>query len=120
MTCARNKLAHHNTHEWLSGRASPCQGEGREFESRLVLTIKQVHPTGWTCLFSCSRSDSYSHKLKLGRTRIEAHTPRFLFFLWLCVSKDTARTSRVRMSPLRSGPRKTEVHWTSCAVSCFK
>ena len=24
-------------HEWLSGRASPCQGEGREFESRFVL-----------------------------------------------------------------------------------
>ena len=23
--------------EWLSGRASPCQGEGREFESRLPL-----------------------------------------------------------------------------------
>ena len=23
--------------EWLSGRASPCQGEGRGFESRLVL-----------------------------------------------------------------------------------
>ena len=22
---------------WLSGRASPCQGEGREFESRLAL-----------------------------------------------------------------------------------
>ena len=25
--------------EWLSGRASPCQGEGREFESRLALFI---------------------------------------------------------------------------------
>ncbi len=24
--------------EWLSGRASPCQGEGRGFESRLALT----------------------------------------------------------------------------------
>ena len=23
--------------EWLSGRASPCQGEGRGFESRLAL-----------------------------------------------------------------------------------
>ena len=23
--------------EWLSGRASPCQGEGREFESRFAL-----------------------------------------------------------------------------------
>ena len=26
-----------NMHEWLSGGASPCQGEGRGFESRLVL-----------------------------------------------------------------------------------
>ena len=26
-------------HEWLSGGASPCQGEGRGFESRLVLFI---------------------------------------------------------------------------------
>ena len=25
--------------EWLSGRASPCQGEGREFESRFALFI---------------------------------------------------------------------------------
>jgi hypothetical protein len=28
----------HNMHEWLSGGVSPCQGEGRGFESRLVLT----------------------------------------------------------------------------------
>ena len=26
-----------STRKWLSGRASPCQGEGREFESRLPL-----------------------------------------------------------------------------------
>ncbi len=29
----------HHTRKWLSGRASPCQGEGREFESRLPLQI---------------------------------------------------------------------------------
>ena len=28
---------HHSLREWLSGRASPCQGERREFESRLPL-----------------------------------------------------------------------------------
>ena len=28
-------------HEWLSGGASPCQGEGRGFESRLVLFLLQ-------------------------------------------------------------------------------
>jgi hypothetical protein len=26
--------------KWLSGRASPCQGEGRGFESRLPLQFK--------------------------------------------------------------------------------
>ena len=29
-----------NMREWLSGRASPCQGECREFESRLPLQNK--------------------------------------------------------------------------------
>ena len=29
-----------NTHEWLSGGVSPCQGEGRGFESRLVLFLR--------------------------------------------------------------------------------
>ena len=28
--------------EWLSGRASPCQGERREFESRLPLHTKRL------------------------------------------------------------------------------
>ncbi len=28
-------------HEWLSGGVSPCQGEGRGFESRLVLAVLQ-------------------------------------------------------------------------------
>ena len=31
-----------NVREWLSGRASPCQGERREFESRLPLHEKSV------------------------------------------------------------------------------
>ena len=29
--------------KWLSGRASPCQGEGREFESRLPLHFSRRH-----------------------------------------------------------------------------
>ena len=28
--------------KWLSGRASPCQGEGREFESRLPLHLEAL------------------------------------------------------------------------------
>ena len=31
------RLVENDMREWLSGRASPCQGEGREFESRLAL-----------------------------------------------------------------------------------
>ena len=31
-------------HEWLSGGASPCQGEGRGFESRLVLFLMPGNP----------------------------------------------------------------------------
>src|SRR5690348_3475150 len=31
--------------KWLSGRASPCQGEGRRFESGLPLQMKS--PPGW-------------------------------------------------------------------------
>ena len=30
-----------NMREWLSGRALPCQGKGREFESRLPLQTKR-------------------------------------------------------------------------------
>lgn len=30
-----------NMREWLSGRALPCQGKCREFESRLPLQIKK-------------------------------------------------------------------------------
>ena len=33
--------------EWLSGRASPCQGERREFESRLPLHIKPTQTSGY-------------------------------------------------------------------------
>ncbi len=29
-------------HEWLSGGVSPCQGEGRGFESRLVLSMRYL------------------------------------------------------------------------------
>ena len=34
-------------HEWLSGGVSPCQGEGRGFESRLVLSMIQKGDIRW-------------------------------------------------------------------------
>ncbi len=41
-------------HEWLSGGVSPCQGEGRGFESRLVLSKKEIEKRviRWMALFS--------------------------------------------------------------------
>ncbi len=53
--------------EWLSGRALPCQGKCREFESRFPLQLKTVH---WT-VFSLTTgllqdsSDVPSPKLRL-------------------------------------------------------
>ena len=38
-TLKKNNVLKKEMHEWLSGGASPCQGEGRGFESRLVLFI---------------------------------------------------------------------------------
>ena len=35
-----NESTKHNMREWLSGGVSPCQGEGRGFESRLALKSK--------------------------------------------------------------------------------
>ena len=42
-------------HEWLSGGVSPCQGEGRGFESRLVLLMKEVETvkTAVSTIFLC-------------------------------------------------------------------
>ena len=35
--CSHHKFLLHRMREWLSGRALPCQGKCREFESRLPL-----------------------------------------------------------------------------------
>ena len=37
MFCRRRDR--HNMREWLSGGASPCQGEGRGFDPRLALFL---------------------------------------------------------------------------------
>ncbi len=119
------KAQRHKMREWLSGGVSPCQGEGRGFESRLALNNKEgIFDRRFLLCYSVSRSDSYSHRVNLGRMRMEAHTPTFTFFLWLCgvhfTEQRHCEESRVRMSPLRSGPCRTEVHWTSCTVSRLK
>ena len=40
-------------HEWLSGGVSPCQGEGRGFESRLVLFFMRISSVD--VLFFCGK-----------------------------------------------------------------
>ena len=40
MKCFGILLKQFEMREWLSGRALPCQGKCREFESRLPLQIK--------------------------------------------------------------------------------
>ncbi len=42
-----------NMREWLSGGVSPCQGEGRGFESRLALT-KSLDFQGIFCCAECA------------------------------------------------------------------
>ena len=52
-------------HEWLSGGVSPCQGEGRGFESRLVLekTSKTFYKEfGVFLLYRKLRCNSYKAK----------------------------------------------------------
>ncbi len=45
-------------HEWLSGGVSPCQGEGRGFESRLVLKKAETWKIMFL-LFSTCRKPKY-------------------------------------------------------------
>ena len=44
-----------NERKWLSGRASPCQGEGRGFESPLPLHLVGTNPQ------TCSQTDPFVH-----------------------------------------------------------
>ena len=75
-------------HEWLSGGVSPCQGEGRGFESRLVLSMIEKRVIRWMALFSMfepSRARTVRMStLRSGRRRRTSPgcsaTPRALFY----------------------------------------
>ena len=67
-------------HEWLSGGVSPCQGEGRGFESRLVLFLyKKELSVGYLlfCMFKPCRARTVR---SLGSTPVVAgeRPPDFL------------------------------------------
>ena len=51
--------------EWLSGRASPCQGERREFESRLPLT-QGTHTS--VCVLFFFKGEAYEKNIKSDET----------------------------------------------------
>ena len=104
---------------------SPCQGEGRGFESRLAHNKKRVHPIGWTFFFILSGT-----RFKLNQTKTSKEAE------WRLKCRDSGSSkgfvecllqrwgvagegllSRPRMSPLRFCPRRAEVHRTSCTVS---
>jgi hypothetical protein len=51
---SRCEQSHGVTREWLRGRASPCQGEGRGFESRLPLQRASPNVVTLFCLGACT------------------------------------------------------------------
>jgi hypothetical protein len=55
--------------EWLSGGVSPCQGEGRGFESRLALKKERTYAKHRFFPFYVSEPDSYSHKPRLWKNK---------------------------------------------------
>ena len=50
-------------HKWLSGGVSPCQGEGRGFESRLVLYKKKdsIDDTVFSFCVCKKKRNAYKH-----------------------------------------------------------
>ncbi len=66
----RMHLVENDVREWLSGRASPCQGEGREFESRLALLFS-------TNCIMCASGSVVEHRLAKARVASSNLVSRF-------------------------------------------
>ena len=101
-----NVSGRHNRHNNLCasgsvGGARPCQGRGRGFESRLALSFNKKG-IRWMSFFVKSSPAGLEHSS---------------FFAPLRSLPNSVH--RTLTSSLRSGPRRTDVHWTSCAVSRF-
>ena len=76
------------------GGARPCQGRGRGFESRLALWGKEIHRMMYLFFSSPAGLEHSSFSVPLRSLPNSVH--------------------RTLASSLRSGPRRTDVHWTSC------
>ncbi len=73
-------LEREHLHEWLSGGVSPCQGEGRGFESRLVLKFHkklQFH-TGSRKRALCTSGSVVEYRL--AKARVAGSNPVSCFF----------------------------------------
>ena len=68
-------------HEWLSGGVSPCQGEGRGFESRLVLQSRELEIKGFPGFPGTLFNDLIERFLTVFLTNCDLHPKRaFLRF----------------------------------------
>ncbi len=76
------------------GGARPCQGRGRGFESRLALWGKEIHRMMYLFFSSPAGLEHSSFFAPLRSLPNSVH--------------------RTLASSLRSSPRRTDVHWTSC------
>ena len=78
------------------GGARPCQGRGRGFESRLALSFNKKG-IRWMSFFVKSSPAGLEHSSFFAPVRSLPNS-----------------VHRTLTSSLRSGPRRTDVHWTSC------
>ena len=62
-----------NRRKWLSGRASPCQGEGHGFESRLPLHVPRARASMQFSLFCCPQQQ-YTTRRPCPHTTLPAAT----------------------------------------------
>ena len=66
-------------HEWLSGGVSPCQGEGRGFESRLVLLQLKIGSDSGT-LYYARVAQWWSIALPRRGSRVRIPSRAFLLY----------------------------------------
>ena len=109
-------------HEWLSGGVSPCQGEGRGFESRLVLSkrYKERHPMDGSFFYVQALPGSNGSNVSAPLRSSQSNVPR-TFCDVSCSQRDTKKDIRwmalfsmfescrvrtVRMSAFHSGRRR--------------
>jgi hypothetical protein len=94
ISLVRNSSTQQNMREWLSGGVSPCQGEGRGFESRLALKKKGTYAKHRFFSFSVSRLDAYSHKLRLRKNKNGGSHADILVLPMALRRKDAILTSK--------------------------